>query len=181
MSRISQLLDNYATHIAIPWRSDAAASQRVIFCVYPETQELRLRAQLEEFGTRTRDAGHAWAHFDLTDSFPDWLGPQKYAKSYFKDPTKLGTLLPKYEDFIVEQFTLFCTDAKVTEETVVAVSGVGTLFGFRKVKGVVDRLAPLVPGRLVLFFPGLYEDNNYRLLDSYDGWDYLALPITADQ
>ena len=39
----------------------------------------------------------------------------------------------------------------------------------------------MVPGRLVVFFPGSYEDNNYRLLDAYDGWGYLAVPITADQ
>jgi len=66
-------------------------------------------------------------------------------------------------------------------QTVVAIQGVGTLFGFLKVKGVVDQLAPLVPGRLVVLFPGSYEDNNYRLLDGYDGWNYLAVPITADK
>ena len=32
-----------------------------------------------------------------------------------------------------------------------------------------------------IFFPGSYEDNNYRLLDGYDGWNYLAVPITADK
>lgn len=26
-----------------------------------------------------------------------------------------------------------------------------------------------------------YENNNYRLLDGYDGWNYLAVPITADK
>ena len=62
-----------------------------------------------------------------------------------------------------------------------ALAGVGSLFGLLKVKGVVDRLAPIVPGRLVVFFPGSYEENNYRLLDAYDGWGYLAVPITADQ
>lgn len=65
--------------------------------------------------------------------------------------------------------------------SVIAISGVGSLFGFLKVKDVVDRLAPMVSGRLVIFFPGSYEDNNYRLLDGYDGWNYLAVPITADK
>ena len=36
-------------------------------------------------------------------------------------------------------------------------------------------------GRLLVFFPGSYENNNYRLLDGYDGWNYLAVPITADK
>lgn len=46
---------------------------------------------------------------------------------------------------------------------------------------LVDRLAPMVEGRLLVFFPGSYENNNYRLLDGYDGWNYLAVPITADK
>ena len=46
---------------------------------------------------------------------------------------------------------------------------------------VVDDIAPLVTGRLLIFFPGAYENNNYRLLDAYDGWNYLAVPITADK
>ena len=66
-------------------------------------------------------------------------------------------------------------------DKVVALSGVGTLFGLIKVKELVDALAPLIKGRLVIFFPGSYEGNNYRLLDGYDGWNYLAVPITADK
>ena len=66
-------------------------------------------------------------------------------------------------------------------DSVVALQGVGSLFGFLKVKEVVDRLAPMVKGRLLVFFPGSYENNNYRLLDGYDGWNYLAVPITADK
>jgi hypothetical protein len=33
-------------------------------------------------------------------------------------------------------------------------------------------------GRLLLFFPGEYDKNQYRLLDARDGWNYLARPIT---
>jgi len=66
-------------------------------------------------------------------------------------------------------------------ETVVALKGVGSLFGFLKVKDLVDHLAPMVKGRLLIFFPGSFENNNYRLLDGYDGWNYLAVPITADK
>ena len=72
-------------------------------------------------------------------------------------------------------------DREIGEESVVALKGVGSLFGFLKVKEVVDKLAPLVKGRLLVFFPGSYENNNYRLLDGYDGWNYLAVPITADK
>ena len=63
----------------------------------------------------------------------------------------------------------------------VALKGVGSLFGLLKVKEVVDKFAPLLRGRLLVFFPGSYENTNYRLLDGYDGWNYLAGPITADK
>ena len=49
MSKIKRLTDSYGQFISLPWRDDTAAAQRVIFCVYPETEELRLRANLDEF------------------------------------------------------------------------------------------------------------------------------------
>jgi hypothetical protein len=165
----------------VPWRDDAAAAQRVIFCVYNETEELRLRAKVDEFEIATRTAGHDWALFDLTETFPDWLASQRYAKSYFQKPNLLSTLLPKYLTYIETEFATFLQDRGAGGDFVVALKGVGSLFGFLKVKEVVDKLAPMVKGRLLVFFPGSYEDNNYRLLDGYDGWNYLAVPITADK
>lgn len=181
MSRVKRLIQSYSKYIAVPWRSDAAAAQRVIFCVYNETEELRLRAKVDEFEIATRAAGHEWALFDLTDSFPAWLASQRYAKSYFQKPNLLSPLLPKYLSYIQTEFAAFLEAKSVDENFVVALQGVGSLFGFLKVKEVVDKLAPEVKGRLLVFFPGSYEDNNYRLLDGYDGWNYLAVPITADK
>jgi len=77
VSKVKRLIQSYAEFIATPWRDDAAAAQRVIFCVYPETDELRLRARIDEFELATTTAGHRWALFDLTNAFPDWLVSQK--------------------------------------------------------------------------------------------------------
>ena len=181
MSKVKRLLNSYSRFIEIPWRDDAAAAQRVIFCVYPETDELRLRARIEEFELATKTAQHGWALFDLTETFARWMASQKYGQRYFQQPNLLPSILPTYINFIVEEFKKFLVDSGSTENDVVALKGVGSLFGFLKVKSVVDQLAPLVAGRLVVFFPGSYEDNNYRLLDGYDGWNYLAVPITADK
>ncbi len=181
MSKVKRLIKSYSEFIAIPWRDDTAAAQRVVFCVYNEQEELRLRAQIEEFEIVTKDTGHNWALFDLTNTFANWIAEQRYAKSYYQQPHLLVTLLPQYKAYITEKFTNFLSDTTVDKNLVVAVKGVGTLFGFLKVKDVVDELAPLVPGRLLVFFPGSFEDNNYRLLDGYDGWNYLAVPITADK
>ena len=181
MSKIKRLIASYNKYIAIPWRADAAASQRVIFCVYDESDELRIRSKIDEFEIAARDNGHDWAVFDLTDTFAEWMADQKYAHSYFKKPNLLATLYPKYQEFIEKIFIQFLNEIEANENFVVAIKGVGSLFGFLKVKEVVDKFAPLVLGRLLIFFPGSYENNNYRLLDGYDGWNYLAVPITADK
>jgi len=181
MSKMKRLMKSYATYIAIPWRSDAAAAQRVVFCVYDEQDELRLRAQVDEFELLTRQANHDWLLFDFTDTFARWLAGQRYATSYFQKPELLTPLLPKYLDYIVEQFNSSLNEHGAGDNHVVAVQGVGSLFGLLKVKDVVDQLAPLVTGRLLVFFPGSYENKNYRLLDGYDGWNYLAVPITAEK
>ena len=182
MSRVKRLIQSYSTYISVPWRDDAAAAQRVIFCVYNETEERGLRAKLDEFEIVTRQAGHEWAIFDLTDTFAIWLSNEDYLKEFFENPEHLNDLLPdEYLAFIVNEFAIFLQKNEIGLDSVVAIKGVGSLFGLLKVKEVVDKLAPMVKGRLLVFFPGSYENNNYRLLDGYDGWNYLAVPITADK
>ncbi|MDD3622330.1 MAG: DUF1788 domain-containing protein [Methanofollis sp.] len=149
--------------------------------MYNEKDELNLRGKIDEFEIVTRDSGHGWAEFDLTDTFAGWLSGEKYAKSYFQRPDLLSSLMPRYLRYIEEGFIKFLRENAVTSNTVIALKGVGSLFGFLKVRAVTDRLAPLVEGKLLVFFPGSYENNNYRLLDGYDGWDYLAVTITADK
>jgi hypothetical protein len=104
MSRVKRLVQSYSKFISVPWRDDAAAAQRVIFCVYNETEERWLRARVDEFEIATRQAGHEWAMFDLTDTFATWLASQRYAKSYFQKPHLLSSLLPKFLAFIHTEF-----------------------------------------------------------------------------
>lgn len=181
MSRVKRLVKTYAQFISIPWRDDAAAAQRVVFCVYHETEERTLRTKIDEFELATRQAGHDWYLHDLTETFAEWLASQRYAKSYFEKPSLLATIYPRYLEHLASDFERRKSELDSPSNSVIAISGVGSLFGLLKVKDVVDRLAPMVSGRLVIFFPGSYEDNNYRLLDGYDGWNYLAVPITADK
>jgi len=178
VTSIKHLIRSYGSYISVPWRSDVATAQRVIFCVYDEIDELNLRAKIDEFEIVTRKSYHGWAVFDLTDTFADWLSSQRYAKSYFQRPDLLLSSMSGYLSYITEEFEKFLQENAVTKDTVVALKGVGSLFGLLKVKMVTDHLAPLVEGKLLVFFPGSYEDNNYRLLDKYDGWDYLAVTIT---
>lgn len=178
MDKIGRLLQSYSTYISLPWRDDAAAPQRVVFCVYPEHEELRLRVRIDEFELATSAAQHEWFLFDLTDTFAEWMSSQRYARRYFEKPALLQAVLPKYLPYLERRFDEFLAESVPDENAVVALKGVGSLFGFVKVKSVVDAFAPRVSGKLVVFFPGSFEDNNYRLLDGYDGWNYLAVPLT---
>lgn len=181
MNKVDLLIQSYRSHIALPWKPGLAAAQRVIFCVYNASDELRLQAKIGEFEITTVASGYRWELFDLTDTFARWITSQKYAKHYFAKPDLLASLLPKYASYISQEFETFLSSRDDEEGMVVALAGVSSLFGFLKVKDVIDRLAPMVHGRLLVFFPGSYEHNNYRLLDAYDGWNYLAVPITADR
>lgn len=181
MSKIKRLIRNYGQFITVPWQ-DVAAPQRVIFCVYNEEDELQLRKKIEEFELATMRAKHSWALFDLTDTFANWLHVLRYKKKYFEKPKLISTLFPQYLNYLKSEFVDFLKTQQVDENSVIALKGVGSIFGLLKVKQIVDEFAPHVKGRLVVFFPGTtYENNNYRLLDAYDGWNYHAVPITADK
>lgn len=180
MSKIDSLLQNYLKHVKIPWRTDAAPMQRVWFCIYDPKDEKNLRAKLEEFELATIQSSKKWLQYDLTDSFAEWLSSHPYAEQYYKNPKLLKTVLPNYKAFLISQIEAYISSKSSDEGTAFALFGLGSLFGFLKVKELIERIAPLVKGRLLVFFPGTYENNNYRLLDGYDGWNYLAVPITPN-
>ena len=65
--------------------------------------------------------------------------------------------------------------------TLFAITGLASLFGFMRASRLVEAVAPAVRGRLLVFFPGERDGANYRLMDARDGWNYLAIPITAEE
>lgn len=182
MSKVAKLLNIYREHIAVPWKQGVAGIQRVIFAVYDPHDELRMRAHLLEFEIATKAAGHAWQLIDITDSFPVWLAGQRYRESYFENPDDLGGYVAgKITDFTqdLEQDLRQKISEAADTNTVTALLGVGSLFGLTRVSHVVEKIADTIPGRLLVFFPGEYANNNYRLLDARDGWNYMAVPLVA--
>jgi hypothetical protein len=105
------------------------------------------------------------------------MASQEYRERYFKSPLALAAPHRGFAESVAElvQERLAETD----ENTVVAVVGVGALFGFMRVSSLMEAIERSIRGRLLVFFPGEYTDNNYRLLDARDGWNYHAVPITA--
>jgi hypothetical protein len=156
----------------------------VIFAVYDKTDELRLRANIDEFALATQQAGKRWLLIDVTDAFPQWMATQEYRDAYFESPEDLaGYLTGELAEFVASLVAQL--KARMAEEagpeTVVAVLGLGSLFGLARVSAVVEGIKDAVPGRLLIFFPGEYhaENHAYRLLDARDGWNYLAVPLLA--
>ena len=184
MSKISALISAYEKHISVPWQQSLAGSQRVLFAVYDKTDELRLRAHVTEFELVTRDTEHDWHLIDLTDTFPIWMASVKYKESYFKNPDDLdGYQTGEVTEFTRELIKDLKSDLENNQNPnqVTALLGVGTLFGVSHVSTLVNGIASSISGRLLVLFPGEYENNTYRLLDARDGWNYLAVPILADQ
>lgn len=187
MSRIDNLLVSYKRYIETPWKEDAAPAQRVLFCVYLPQEELRLRAKIDEFEITTRNANHDWHHYDLTNTFANWMTSKKNAASIFKQystrPEQLKiTLERQYVPYLKDTVLELVKQENIGPNHVFAVSGVASIFGLLRVKDLIDQFAPLIQGRLLIFFPGdMPSKDNYRLLDAYDGWNYLAVPITASQ
>jgi hypothetical protein len=185
MSRIDELAKRYADHIAVPWQQNLPAANRVVMLVYEKELERHLRAKLLEFEQATKTAGHGWLLVDLTTAFADWMGGMKYREEYFEKPDDIrlkldSSFLRHVSDLIKAQLS------QATDNDVVALLGAGSLFGFLRLSDVIREVEgfrtsdqkPLLKGRLVVFFPGQKDGNNYRLLDARDGWNYMAVGIT---
>jgi len=181
MNRVDRLIKQYKRFAELPWDQGLAGPQRVWFIVYDKADERRIRARLEVFKQATEAAHHAWLCHDLTDAFGTWMARQEYRESYFKDPSVIDLLLPEFEAVVVGQIEAVLTSPGATENTVVAVLGTACLYGFARVSSVVKAVVQDIRGRLLVFFPGVHEGNNYRLLDARDGWNYMAIALTAEE
>jgi hypothetical protein len=173
------LATRYRGHIGAPWQRNLAGDQKTIFVVYPNGDERKLRARLELFEMATTSTGHRWRLADLTDTFARWMADTEYRDVYFEEPGTLAMKLRSgFVQYAVARLRENLTAEGTDEDAVVAVLGVACLFGLTRVSLVLKEVVKDIRGRLVVFFPGEYEDNNYRLLDARDGWNYLAVPIT---
>ncbi|QCO03446.1 BREX protein BrxB domain-containing protein [Azospirillum argentinense] len=179
MARIEDLAETYGRHVGLPWQRTVAGAQRAIMLVYDKELERTLRARIDVFEVATRRGGHGWRLVDITDSFARWIADDEYREPYFESPEDLQLKLEaEFASDVASRIREALTADGVDENTVVAVLGAGSLFGFTRVSQVLTLVEAEIRGRLLIFFPGDFENNTYRLLDAKDGWNYLATPIT---
>ena len=130
MGHCDRLLQNYQRFVRLPWSEHLAGKQRVWFAVYPPSEERRVRAHVQEFQVATIDAGHTWHAADVTDLPARWLANHEYKDGYFTDPVALQAVEEEVRARAVGVLRGALRAPGVDEDTVVAVQGVGALFGF---------------------------------------------------
>ena len=180
MSAIDRLLSNYTRHVGLPWSANTSGKQRVWFAVYPPAEERRVRARLQHFEARTLEANYGWTTVDLTRLLPEWIAAHEYREDIFAEPEHFSAN-SEVEDLAVERVRQVCSREDVGPASVVAVTGLASLFDFVRVSSLIDRVEDSVQGRLLVFFPGEYAGNVYRFMDARDGFNYMAVPITSTE
>jgi hypothetical protein len=181
MGKIEDLADEYERHLGGPWQLTLAGAQRVVFVVYDKELERSLRARLPEFEQRTIRGSHRWVTCDCTRLFAEWMAADDYRDAYFEQPDDLRIKLDsEFQEHVAEHVRacLRSGDAETNKNTVVAVTGLGSLYPFAHISLLIRAVEPDIQGRLVVFFPGSKNGNNYRFLDARDGFNYLGTSIT---
>jgi hypothetical protein len=179
VSYVDELLAAYSKFVALPWPQTLAPPQRVWMAVYPPEHERRLRLHLPAFKAASNEHRHPWALIDITTSFETWMAGHQYRDAYFEDPDLLETALPAFFNHLVGEVRSQL-GSHSSADSVVGLLGAGTVFGLGdalKVSALLNAVNDAIVGRLLVFFPGDVENNNFRLLDARDGWDYMAIVI----
>lgn len=180
MNEIELLVQKYEEFARLPWDATLAGPQKVWFAIYDPSNERRLRLRIQEFESATLRSKHTWRLVDITDTFAQWMANHEYREEYFKQPDDMDLALEDYEKYLADLVQTELNYEGVDANTVVAISGIGSLFGLTRASTLLEAVAPHIRGRLLVFFPGHRDGSNYRLLDARDGWNYLAIPITAN-
>lgn len=183
MSRVDDLISNYQRFVSLPWPTGLAPAQRVWMAVYSPAEERRLRLHLPEFETATMQAGYGWTVIDVDTAFEAWMAAHEYRDAYFANPKLMAhELVGFFEQLVVDIRSRIA--AATSADTIIALVGAGSLYGLGdhvKVSALIERVQGEVLGRMLVFFPGEVEGNNFRLLGARDGWNYLATLITAQK
>ena len=179
MSGTEALLKAYEEHVELPWDRNLAGPQRVWFAEYDPSQERRLRQRIGEFESKTMSAGHKWRLVDITDAFAEWMANHEYRDAYFKRPEDMGLALTDFAESVASKVKNALTEQSNNEDTVVAVLGLGSLFGLVRASELVSHVSSDITGRMLVFFPGQHDGPIWRLLNARDGWNYLAIPISG--
>lgn len=177
-TRIDLLLEAYEKVVNEPWSSTLSGQERIWFLVYDPAEQRKIDFRFSEFETATIKAGRKWKSISLKHCFPLWMSGHDYKDEYFSNPEYIvDQLEAEFIPFAIQFLKDELQKVEQGSDTVVALRDVSALFGFARLSEVLKNCDRHIAGRLLIFFPGEFTRNHYRLLDARDGWDYLARPI----
>lgn len=180
LSKIDQLIQTYDKIVNEPWSTVLSGQERVWFVVYDPAEQRKIDFRMGDFETATKKAGKKWAVVSMKHCFPQWMSNHEYKEDYFPNPEFIvdqleAEFIPFAMNYLKEKIKSLNAD----KDTVIAIRDVASLFGFLRLSELLKSCDKEYTGRLLIFFPGEFENNQYRLLDARDGWGYLARPITV--
>lgn len=176
---IDRLLASYEKALKEPWGSALSGQERVWFLVYDPAEQRKIDLHLGMFETTTLQQGKKWVAISMKKCFPEWMAKHEYKESYFEDPeTLVDQLEINFKPYAIDFLASQMKSPAIDDNTVVAIRDVSALFGFLRLSEALNVASAACRGRMLVFFPGEFQKNQYRLLDARDGWSYLARPIT---
>jgi hypothetical protein len=179
-SKVDQLINAFESVVNEPWTPVLSGQERIWFLVYDPADQRKVDLRLGDFETVALKSKKSWISISLKSCFPVWMSQHDYKEEYFHDPESLlDQLEADFKQFAVEYLISAFERHGTDDNTLIAVRDISALFGFSRLSDILTGCASSFMGRLLLFFPGEYDKNQYRLLDARDGWNYLARPITA--
>lgn len=179
ISKVDQLIQEFDKVVHEPWTSTLSGQERIWFLVYDPAEQRKVSLRMGEFETSTLRAGKKWQEISFKNCFPEWMSNHEYREEYFSNPEYIvDQLEAEFIPFAIQFLKDKMANIEQDNETLIALLDVSSLFGFARLSEILKNCDKDFQGRLLIFFPGEFEQNQYRLLDARDGWDYLARPIT---
>ena len=179
-AKIDQLLAAFDKVVKEPWSTVLSGQERVWFLVYDPAEQRKVELRLGDFETYTLKAGKQWGSISLKQCFPAWMTQHDYQEEYFANPEYIvDQLEAEFIPFAIRFLQTELGKLDQDQHTLVAIKDVSALFGFARLSEVLKGCEKDFSGRMLIFFPGEFQHNQYRLLDARDGWSYLARPITV--
>jgi len=177
-SIVEDLLKSFDLVMKEPWSPSLSGQERIWFLVYDPAEQRKVDLRMGDFENCVKRANKKWVTISLKNCFPSWIANHEYRDEYFADPEALVDQLDaEFKQYAIKFLCDELANANADENTLSAVTGVSSLFGFTRLSDVLSGCSTAFKGRLLIFFPGEYQKNHYRLLDARDGWSYLARPI----
>jgi len=178
MAKVDDLIKKFGNIIKEPWTKGLSGQEKVWFLVFDPSDLKRMEFNLGELEILTNNAGKKWHVLPLGDFFTEWMAQHDYKEAYFEEPEYISDALQgEFKEYALNKLNEMI-QSQNDENTLLVLKDVSSIFGFLKLSELVSAISNQIKGRLLVLFPGEHSNNQYRLMDARDGWDYLARPIT---